>query len=205
FADFAQRQWEHLTGRGREPALAAMAAESDNLHLAWRYWLAQRDLDQLHKLVDSLWLLYDARGWYQATSEVTSRPLDVLSATPSAPERALQEVMLRTSLARALMAIHGYTREVEEAYTRALELFEGQRELPQLFPVLRGLASFYNYRAEFEKGAQVGREILRLADAQADPSMRVDGYLVLGSSLALEKDLHAGLEHLDRAIACFEV
>jgi tetratricopeptide (TPR) repeat protein len=102
------------------------------------------------------------------------------------------------------MAIHGYTQEVEQAYERALDLFEGERELPQLFPVLRGLASFYNYRAEFDKGAKVGREILHLADAQDDPSMRVDGHLVLGSSLALERDLRGGLEHLDRAISLFE-
>src|SRR5207245_10035038 len=128
-----------------------------------------------------LWLLNDARGWYHATIEITTDLLDVLSSAPSTPERAMHEVMLRTSLARALMAVHGYTQEVEEAYARALELFEGQRELPQLFPVLRGLASFYNYRAEFEKGAQVGRELLRLAEVQHDPSMRVDGHLVLGT------------------------
>ena len=204
FADFARRQWEHLTGHRREPALAAMDADIENLRTAWRYWVAQRDLDQLNRLVDSLWLLYDARGWYHAVIELTTELLSVLPSTPSTPERAMQEITLRTSLARALMAIHGYTREVEEAYARALELFEGERELPQLFPVLRGLASFYNYRAEFEKGAQVGREILRMAEVQDDPSMRVDGYLVLGSSLALQHDLHGGLEHLDRAIAWFE-
>src|SRR5207247_809266 len=130
--------------------------------------------------------------------------LTVLSSTPPTPERATQELTLRTSLARALMAVNGYTREVEEAYTRALELFESERELPQLFPVLRGLASFYNYRAEFEKGAQVGREILRLADVQDDRGMRVDGHLVLGSSLALQHDLHGGLEQLDKGIALFE-
>jgi predicted ATPase/class 3 adenylate cyclase len=204
FADFARRQWEDLTGDRRDTALAAMVADIENLRLAWRYWVGERDLDQLNKLVDSLWLLYESRGWYQATIELTTELLDVLSSTPSTPARATQEVTLRTSLARALMAIHGYTQEVEEAYARALELFEGDRELPQLFPVLRGLASFYNYRAEFDKGAEVGREILRLADAQDDPSMRVDGHLVLGSSLALEHDLHGGLEHLDRAIALFE-
>jgi hypothetical protein len=86
----------------------------------------------------------------------------------------------------------------------ALEVVEGQREVPQLFPVLRGLASFYTYRAEFDKGAQVGREILLLAEAQDDPSMRVDGHLVLGSSIALQRDLHGGLEHLEKAMACFE-
>jgi predicted ATPase/class 3 adenylate cyclase len=204
FANFAQRQWAHLTGPRREPALAAMAADIANLRASWHYWVAAKDLAQLNKLVDSLWLFYDAQGWYHATVQVATDLLTVLSSTPSSPERAMQEVMLRTSLARALMAIHGYTREVEDAYGHALEVFEGQREIRQLFPVLRGLASFYNYRAEFEKGAQVGREILLLAEAQDDPSMRVDGHLVLGSSIALQRDLHGGLEHLEKAMACFE-
>ena len=204
FADFARQQWEHLTGQRREPALATMAADIDNLRLAWRYWVGERDLDRLNQIVDSLWVLYDARGWYHATIELTTDLLNVLSSTPTTPDRTVHEVMLRTSLARALMAVHGYTRDVEEAYARALELFEGQRELPHLFPVLRGLASFYNYRAEFEKGADVGREILRLAETQDDPSLRVDGHLVLGSSIALRSDLHGGLEHLDKAIAWFE-
>src|SRR5919204_5519189 len=204
FAEFAQRQWEQLTGDRRDTALAALASEADNLRLAWRYWVDQGDLDQLNKLVDSLWVLYDTQGSYQATIALTTELLAVLSSTSSTPERVIQEITLRTSLARALMAIHGYTQEVEDAYARALELLEGERELPQLFPVLRGLASFYNYRAEFDKGAEVGREILRVADAQDDPSMRVDGHLVLGSSLALRHDLHGGLEHLDRAIDLFE-
>ncbi len=204
FANFARRQWEQLSGDERDTALAAMAAEIDNLRLAWRYWVDDGDLDQLNKLVDTLWLLYDTQGSYHATIGLTRELLNVLSSTPSTPERAMQEVTLRTSLARALMAIHGYTQEVEDAYARALELFEGDLELPQLFPVLRGLASFYNYRAEFDKGAQLGREILRLAEVQADPSMRVDGHLVLGSSLALQHDLHGGLDQLERAIASFE-
>jgi predicted ATPase/class 3 adenylate cyclase len=204
FASFARRQWEQLGGDQRDTALAAMAAEIDNLRLAWHYWVDDGDLDQLNELVDSLWLLYDTQGSYHATIELTTELLNVLSSTPSTRERAMQEVTLRTSLARALMAIHGYTQEVEDAYASALELFQGERELPQLFPVLRGLASFYNYRAEFEKGAQVGREILDLADVQGDPSMRVDGHLVLGSSLALQHDLHGGLDHLERAIASFE-
>jgi predicted ATPase len=204
FADFAQRQWQHLTGPRREPALAAMAADIENLRAAWRYWVTAGDPGQLNKLIDSLWLFYDARGWYHAAIQVATDLLTLLSSAPSSPEQAMQEVMLRTSLARALMAIHGYTQEVEEAYGRALELFEGQRQLPQLFPVLRGLASFYNYRAEFEKGAQAGRDILGLAEAQDDPSMRVDGHLVLGSSIALQRDLHGGLAHLEQAIAWFE-
>jgi predicted ATPase/class 3 adenylate cyclase len=204
FADFAQRHWRDLTGERRETALAAMAVETENLRTAWRYWVAEGNLDQLNKLVDSLWLLYDARGWYQATIGLTTDLLNVLSSTPSTPERLTQEVTLQTSLARALMAIKGYTPEVEEAYTRALALLEGHPELPQLFPVLRGLAAFYNLRADLDKGARVGTEILRLAEHQDDRSMLVDGHLVRGYNLAFLGDLHGGLGHLDQAIACFE-
>jgi predicted ATPase/class 3 adenylate cyclase len=199
FADFAQRQWQDLTGPQRE---AAMAPEIENLRTAWRYWVAERDLEQLDKLVDSLWLLYETRGWYEATIELTTDLLPLLAEVPSTPERAAQQITLQTSLARALLAAKGYTEEVEKAYKRALELLEANPDLPQLFPVLRGLSSFYTYRGEFEKGAQVGREILRLAERQDDRGILVDGHFVLGSSLAFLDDLHGGLKHLDEALAC---
>ena len=202
FADFAQRQWEHLTGQRREPALAAMVADLGNLRLAWDHWKAAGDLDQLNKLVDSLWLLYDARGWYHDTVRLTTDLLEVLSSSPSTPDRVMQEVTLRTSLARALMASKGYTPEVEEVYARTLELFEGQ-QVPQLFPVLRNLASFYNFRGEFDKGGRMAEAILRLADQQRDASMLVDAHLLLGVNRAFLDDLRAGLEHLDKAIAYF--
>ena len=166
--------------------------------------MGESDLDQLNKLVDSLWLLYDTQGRYHAMIELATELLNVLSSTPSTPERAIQELTMRTSLARALMVLHGFTQEVEDEYARALELFEGDRDLPQLFPVLRGLATLYQYSAEFDKSAQLGREILQLAEAQDDPSMRVDGHLVLGSSIAFMGDLDGGLEHLDRGIEYFE-
>ena len=204
FADFTRQQWQKPTGPQRELALTAIAADISNVRASWGYWVAVKDLAQLNKLVDTLWLFYDARGWYHAEVQVVSDLLGVLSSTPSNPERALQELMLRTSLARGLMAIHGYTQEVEDAYSRALAVMEGQRQIPQLFPVLRGLASFYTLRGEMEKVVQVGGQILDLAQAQGDPNMKVDAHLLLGMPLGLNGDLHGGLEQLDKAIACFE-
>jgi predicted ATPase/class 3 adenylate cyclase len=200
FADFAKRQWQDLTGQRREAALAAMTADIDNLRVAWRYWVARRDRVQLNKLVDSLWLLYDARGWYRETIGLTNDLLDILSSAPSTPDRAGEEITLRTALARALLATKGYSHEVEEAYAAALQPFEG-RELPQLFPVLRSLASYYIAQSEFDKGARIGREILRLAEQQQDTSMLVDGHLVIGVCLSGLEGIPAALEHLDEAIA----
>jgi predicted ATPase/class 3 adenylate cyclase len=204
FADFAERQWERMAGQERLAAVEEMAAEVENLKIAWRYWAAEGDLEQLHKMVNGLWLLYDRRSWYQATVELTTDLLHILSATPSSPEQARQEIMLQTSLARALLAIKGYTPEVEEAYTRALELSEGQGEIPQLFPVLRGLSSYYMYRAEFDKGVQIGQRLLELAESRDDDDLRIHGYLVLGSNTGFRDGYQDGLEILNKGIALFE-
>jgi predicted ATPase/class 3 adenylate cyclase len=204
FSEFAQTQWRRMTGYAREDAMDAMAAEVENLKIAWRYWVEAGDLEQLHKMVNSLWMLNDGRGWYQDAVELTADLLELLSTSPPSPEQARQEIMLQTSLARALMAIKGYTAEVEAAYTRALELSEGQGEIPQLFPVLRGLASYYTYLAQFDKSIQAGERILELAESRDDDNMRVHGYLVLGSNTGFLRSFQEGLEILEKGIAIFE-
>jgi predicted ATPase/class 3 adenylate cyclase len=204
FADFAHRQWECGVRDERGAALTPLRANTENLRLAWRHRLAERDLDQLNKLVDGLWAIYEAESRYQGMVDLARELLDVLSTTPATRERALQELTLRTSLARALQGLHGLTDEVEDEYRRALELFEGEREVPQLFPVLRGLASMHGYRAEFDKAMPVSYELLRLAEAQDSQSMRVDAHLMVGVNLAFTSDLEAGLNHLEEGIKCFE-
>jgi tetratricopeptide (TPR) repeat protein len=188
----------------REAAMDEMTVDAENLKIAWRYWAGEGDLEHLQKMVNGLWLLYDGRGWYQATVELTTDLLELLSSTPSSPEQAQQEIMLQTSLARALMAIKGYTTEVEEAYNQALRISEGQGEIPQLFPVLRGLSSYYMYRAEFDKGAQIGERILELAESRDDDDLRISGYLVKGANTGFLDSFHEGLEILDKGIALFE-
>jgi predicted ATPase/class 3 adenylate cyclase len=204
FADFARRQWERARGDRRDAALAGLTANTDNLSVAWRHWLAERDLEQLNKLLDGLWAVYESEGRYQGMVDLARELLDVLSTTPATRERALQELTLRTSLARALTGLHGLTDEVEEEYRRALELFEGELEIPQLFPVLRGLSSLHGYRAEFDKALPLAYELLRLADAQSDQTTRVDAHLLVGAGLAFTNDLEGGIEHLENAIRCFE-
>ena len=201
FAEFTQRQWERLTGSGREAALEELSSDLENVRTAWHYWVDKKDLEQLGKFVDSLWLLFDVRGWYHATVDLTTDLLDVLSSTPSTPELAQQEIVLRTSLARALLATKGYTPEVEEAYTRALELSQAAGEVSQLFPVLRGLFSFYTFRGEFEKGLPIGEQILNLAERYDDGNMRVEGHFVLGACHAFIGNIDLGLEHLQKGIA----
>jgi tetratricopeptide (TPR) repeat protein len=148
-------------------------------------------------------LLYDARGWYRDTVGLTNNLLNVLASAPSTPERAEQKIMLQTSLARALLAAKGYTEETEQAYVRALELCESAGEIPQLFPVLRGLTSLYTLRSEHEKALQMGERILHLADQLGDMDMKTEGLLITGYNLAFNEDIQSGLERVEAAIALY--
>jgi tetratricopeptide (TPR) repeat protein len=187
-----------------EASTDAVALESDNLRIAWRHWVAQNDLDRLKSLKEVLWPLYDGRGWYHSTVEVIRDMIGVLVALPDSADHWQEELTLRTSLARSLTLLRGYTGEAEDAYAEALALFEGRREVPQLFPVLRNLASFHGFRGEFDKAIEYANRILVLADAEDDPSMRVDGNFILGGDIGFRGRLEEGLGHLDEAIRAFE-
>jgi tetratricopeptide (TPR) repeat protein len=204
FSNFALGQWERLTGGERELALAEMEAELENVQTAWRYWVADGNLEQLQRIIDSLWRLYDVRAWYHAMVDLTEDLLNVLASNPSTPERAQQEITLQISLARALLATKGYTAEVERAYARALELCERAGEIPQLFPVLRGFASFYILRTEYQKAMQLGERMLHLAEQRGDTDMQVEGHMILGYNLAFVEDPRIGLEHLEKAMALYD-
>jgi predicted ATPase/class 3 adenylate cyclase len=203
FADLAQGRRDRLYGLEREDALAELELELGNLLSAWHYWVAAGDLEQLEKLLDGLWVLDDARGWYHGAVELSNDLLRVLSAAPSRADQA-DEITLRTSLARGLLALRGYTEEAEETFMSALALSQETGELPRRFSVLRSLATFHIYRGEFAKSAAIGYELLALAEQQDDVGLQVEGQLVVGASVAFRGNVPTGLEHLDRAIALFD-
>lgn len=181
-----------------------VALESDNLRIAWRHWVAERDLDRLKQLKGVLWPLYDRRGWYHATVEVIRDMLSVLATMPDRPDHWQEELTLRTTLARALTLLRGYTGEAEDAYVEALALLEDHPDVPLLFPVLRSLASFHGFRGEIDKAIEYANQILRLADTEGDPSLRVDGNFLIGADTGFAGHLEEGLGYLDEAIRSFE-
>jgi predicted ATPase/class 3 adenylate cyclase len=203
YAEFAHRLQGDLTGSQRAVALAAMATDVGNLRIAWGYWVAAADLEQLKKLADSLLVLNDARGWYLDTVGLTTDMLSVLATNSSSPDRANQEIGMRTSLARALLATKGFTPEVEDAFASAVELFERGTDVRQQFSVLRGLASLYQFRGQVDKAAHLGAEILALGERENNPTMQIDGHLLVGTRMMFVNDLQGGLDHFDRAISLF--
>lgn len=203
YADLARRLRGDLTGNGREAALAVLAADVGNLRTAWAHWAAAGDLGQLEKLADSLLILNDARGWYLDSVALASDMLGVLEASEPSPDRVGREIALRVSLARALMATKGFTREVEDAFAGALELFERGGDVRQQHSVLRGLASLYQFRGQFERAASLGQQILELGEREGDRRIQADGHFLVGTTRAFVDDLRGGLDHIDRSISLF--
>jgi predicted ATPase/class 3 adenylate cyclase len=200
FSEFGRRLQDRLRGSERESALDDLQSEIGNLRTAWRHWVGQGDLEQVFNLIDGLWALHEAKGWYHAAIEIASDALGVLAAAEPSPELAAEELTLRTSLARALMAVRGYGVEVEEAFKRALEISQTAGTAAQRFPVLRALATYYMSIADFGQGAEYGRQLLELGEREGDESILIEGHYVFGVATAFSGDLDTGLPHLDTAI-----
>jgi predicted ATPase/class 3 adenylate cyclase len=204
FSDHAATLRQALAGPGREATLAELSVEIGNLRTAWRYWVEEADLEQLYLLLDGLWALHDARGWYHAAVELTTDLLGVLLTAEPSSDRDREEMTLRTSLARTLMAVRGWTIEVEEEFKRALDLATSSGSAVHRFPVLRSLATYYLNVGDFDGTAAMGRELLDLAGREQDPTILVEGHLVLGLGTAFTGRTEEGLRHLDQAIALFD-
>jgi predicted ATPase/class 3 adenylate cyclase len=193
-----------LLAGDRPSALADLEAEAGNLRSAWKYWVEAEDLESLYLLLDGLWALLDAKGWYHTAIELAEDLLSLLARADPSPERAAEEVTLRTSLARALMAVYGWGPEVEEMFQRIAETQEkANATAAQRFPVMRAMATFYLNLRRLDKSGEIGREILEMAKVDADSGMEVDGLMILGTSAAFTGDVQEGLRLLDRATEIF--
>jgi len=203
FSDRASRLGDALSGRDREAALAGLLVDIDDLRAAWRFWVERGDLDSLNLMLDGLWALTDSRGWYHAAVELISDLLTVLLQGEPSVERDAEEMSLRTSLARSLMAAGGFTVEVEEQFQRALALSSVEDELARRGPVLRSLATYYMNVADMESAASMGTALLDMGKREADTAAMIEGHVVIAVT-TFNNGLQEAIDHLERAIELFD-
>jgi TOMM system kinase/cyclase fusion protein len=143
-------------------------------------------------------------AYVEAISHLT-KGLELLNTLPDTSERPLQELILQTNLGPALMATKGFgAPEVQQAYDRARELCQEVGETPQLFPVLRGLSTFYIVRAELQTAHELAEELLRLAQGAQDAAMLVEAYSMLGTTSFYRGKIASARVHLEQAVALYD-
>lgn len=204
FTELASRLTTALHGSQRDAALHDIETDLGNLNAAWSHWKAAGSRTDLRTLLDCLWPFHDARGSYGATVGLTRDLIDLVVDEPPSDARLRDEVALRTMLARALISVTGYTREVEDAMRVAFDLADASGDAAQRFPVLRNLATLYGRQANFDRAAELGHELLRLADEYDDDAMRCEAHFVVGAYSSFNGDVAAGLVHLQRAIDLYD-
>ena len=148
---------QRSAGAPTDATTSAGSPDLDNLRIAWApLGRPAGSRAGSTTLREALWPIYEARGWYHAMIQLADDLLAVQASSPERPDRLGDaELSLRTGRARAMTLLRGYTAEAEDAYAEALALVKEHGEVPQLFPVLRNLASFHGYRGEFDKGDRV--------------------------------------------------
>jgi predicted ATPase len=119
-------------------------------------------------------------------------------------ERAQQELTLQLSLGMAWQYGTGYGPEMEEAYTRALELCQQTGETSQLCQVLGKLSVFHYVRAEHQQARELAEEALSLAQRIQDPLHIALGHRYLGCILLCLGEYTTARAHLKRMISFYE-
>lgn len=133
-----------------------------------------------------------------------SAGLKIVETLPESPERNQQELALLVSSGVPLTATKGFTSpELERVFTRARELSQHVGETPQLFPLLRGLAVFFMVRAEFQTAAELGQQLLQLAQNLDDEGCVIEAHLSLGLILLYRGEFAASRTHLEQVIAAY--
>ena len=88
---------------------------------------------------------------------------------------------LQLALGPALIATKGFAApEVEQTYDRARALCQQVGETPQLFPTLLGLCRFYYSRGALPTARELGEQLYRLAQREAEPTPLLEAHEALG-------------------------
>jgi DNA-binding winged helix-turn-helix (wHTH) protein/tetratricopeptide (TPR) repeat protein len=132
--------------------------------------------------------------------------LAALEHEPDAVDRVARELVLVVARATLHMATRGYAAaETERDFARARRLCDGLPASPQRFPVLRGLVSYHQVRAELADAHALGERLLRHAGEQpAAHELRVQAHYGHGATLFHEGALALARTHLEAALAAFD-
>lgn len=144
FAQQIENQAGDLVGGPRQKlALDAVAAEQDNLRMAWAIAIAQNDLASIIRLLDGTFYFYELRSWFREGAETFAKAADALERISDGADAFNRQKTLAELYARRgyLLNRLGEVAQAQPLLDRAMTLFE------QL-GVLEGQALVANARAD---------------------------------------------------------
>jgi predicted ATPase len=132
--------------------------------------------------------------------------LALLQTLPETPQRLQREVDMLIVLGASLHATKGQAaHEVGQTYTYARQLCEHLEEPHHIFPILRGLWSYYNGRAEYQRAHALSEQLLTLAQQAQDSIMLVVAHRASGATLFHLGTLASAHTHFTQGMALYDL
>jgi tetratricopeptide (TPR) repeat protein len=199
YSDLLDQQAKPMRGQGQRQAVAIVAADIENIRVAWQRVVAQVDVPGIEKSVDVLISFYDMRGWYEAGITLLEEAVAQLQRQAATP--AIQALLaeLFVHLGWAYIRLGNY--EKATAATTASQPIYREMNLtppPGLgTEPLVGLGVLANIRGDYEEAFRLGDEARRLSEARGDGDNLQNAYAVL-TSTAYTQGRYAEAEHYAR-------
>ncbi len=139
------------------------------------------------------------RAAARETLDYLRRELVLLERLPEG-ERQARELALQTLRGGLLMLTRGTLPEVEQAFTRALELAHATSQPGPRSLNLTGLFSFCLNAGRLRRARECARELLELAEAGTPGLTPEVGHVLLGLVRQIQGDMPDARRHLERAL-----
>ena len=192
----------------RVEAIEALFKERIDDHLAELAHHYSRSANT-RKAVEYLFRAGSQAAARSAHSEAVTRlssALEFLKHLPDDAERARQELSVQSVLGHSLGAVKGWAAaELEPVYARARELCAQIRDPALAFPVLLGQWVMRWWKLELHDALELADELLAIAEEAKDPAMLLSANWARGTILFLLGELVSANEHLEKALAVFDL
>jgi DNA-binding winged helix-turn-helix (wHTH) protein/tetratricopeptide (TPR) repeat protein len=124
---------------------------------------------------------------------------------PAGLERIRWEATIHAMLGSALLPSLGWAApEVRDAYERALVLCQQAPEDTPLDSVLLGLAILHEYRAEYDRAAELMEQRLHLHGIESAPALRLESHELLACSNFHQGGFREAIDHAHEVLAAYD-
>ncbi|HEX8697905.1 MAG TPA: AAA family ATPase [Myxococcaceae bacterium] len=195
-----RRQYHHQVARLLEqPAPGATLAPPE---LIAHHYTQAGELEPAIRLWAQAGELALQRSAFEESIAHLQQALGLFKRLPRAARRLEEELRLLVLLGQALVAARSYAApEVEQLYTRIVELFQDVSDIPILISACRSLFTKNLMRLNFPLALKLSEQIVALGQRIHEPQLLVVGRLMGGTSRLLQGEIVEAQRLFGQAVA----
>ncbi len=197
FANMAVNEYERFLDAVQLETLAAIENDLENLREAWRAALSRRQAANARKLLNTLQVLYEVRGWYQAGASLWSDGLEAFPEYTGDEDSDVARAMVISALAyfRGLLGLP----DPEPAMEAAAVL----REIgtpAEMWSALQGIALCMSYLGRTKEMIKFTDEMIDVGKTLEEGMLNVGGRNWRSLAALLDEDPDTARELLPHAL-----